>query len=154
VEFSPSPCATGIEQSFNVTPRAPYDFSFRAYSIPSDTATGLIGPTGPNGPVASYLTVTFGGIDHFNGEVTGSTYYHFHWVVGDNNPITTITFRSINYTSSTVIDNISVTPTTLTGVVSTPEPASLALVGTGFLGLVPFIRRKRAHYGRSAEQTS
>lgn len=51
-----------------------------------------------------------------------------------------VTFTGTSATSSFLLDNFAFAPASVT---TTPEPSSMALLGTGLVGLVPMFRRKK-----------
>ena len=91
------------------------------------------------------LYVTFAGHNVFyqsaNGAFTQFTVQATAPTSGSNNRLV---FNMGNNDVTQYVDQVSVTPLSETPpVTTTPEPSSIALLGTGLIGLVPLVRRSR-----------
>jgi hypothetical protein len=117
-----------ISQTLTTTAGQGYNVSFYAYN-PGFAADG------PNN-----LSVLFGGQQIFGQAVNNTDYELFSAFA--TAPSNSSLFQIVvsNPATFTQIDDISVTAS---GTSTVPEPGSMALLGTGLVGLVPFARRRR-----------
>jgi hypothetical protein len=134
----------------STTTADPSNISFGDF-VSSGTTSGTFGgnftlnvfQTVPSGGSGTFVG-SFGGTIQSNGSLT-------YWV--PNQPTTfnigISTYELFTHGTAAGAGYALVAPnnnngkTTVEGFVSTPEPSSMALLGTGLIGLVPMIRRKR-----------
>lgn len=123
---------TIMTQYVTTTPGQLYNISFRG----ANTGTGT---------VMNSTRILFGGTTVFDqGIGTGN----YDWTAYTTSGVATAAstmfqFEVYNDPAQTFIDDISVTAATSTPTSTVPEPNSLALVGSGLIGLIPLIRRRR-----------
>lgn len=120
---------TVLTQYLTTTPGQRYTISFSGANTGSGTGNSV--------------RILFGGTNVFEQPINaGSNVWAPFTTTGvaSSGSTTELQFEVYNNNAETYIDSISVTPAALT----TPEPGSLVLLGTGLAGLLPVMRRKRA----------
>lgn len=117
-----------ISQTLTTAAGQGYNVSFYAYN-PGFAADG------PNS-----LSVLFGGQQIFGQAVNNTDYELFSAFATASSNSSLFQIVVSNPATFTQIDDISVSAS---GTGTIPEPGSMALLGTGLVGLVPFARRRR-----------
>lgn len=119
---------TVLTQYLTTTPGQRYTISFSGANTGSGTGNSV--------------RILFGGTKVFEQPINAGSYVWapFTTTGAASSRSTELQFEVYNNQAQTYIDGISVTPAALT----TPEPGSLVLLGTGLAGLLPVMRRKRA----------
>lgn len=123
--------ATGssqLSQMLTTTAGQGYNISFWAYN------PGFA-DDGPNS-----LRVLFGGQQVFGQAINNTGYQLFTAFATASSNSSLFQMYVTNPADFTHLDDISVTAA---GTSTVPEPSSLALLGTGIIGLVPIVRRRR-----------
>lgn len=126
-EFGANSCQGGLEQTLATTMEKDYTVSFFARAMSNAQ---------PNS-----LQFFFGGNSIFHESLTNTGFMQFTTtaMASSNSTLFTVEGGNVQGLGYINLDDVSVTQ----AVTTTPEPSSMALLGTGLLGLVPMVRRKR-----------
>ena len=117
VAFTSRNCSSSISQTLSTVVGQQYSVSFFAR-----VNTNV---------VSNDLRDTFGGTELFNQMLNSNSFQQFTVLATATSTSTSLVFSGRNAANSNIVDNISVTAV---GPVSTvPEPATVALMGTGYL---------------------
>ncbi len=111
------PASATLSQTLATTPGTVYQISFWAFDL------------GGNAAPRNRLAVTFGGETVFSSALVNGLYQQFTAVGVATGANTVLAFTGYNTSSSTHLDDLSVTALAVTA----PEPATLGLCGAGLL---------------------
>ena len=84
--------------------------------------------------IPNMLTIMYNSSTLFSGQLTNTSWENGVWTVTGNGT-DVLTIAGNNPNGATEVDDVSLT--------TTPEPSSMALLGSGIVGLVPMMRRRR-----------